>query len=76
MHLHHAGAARGDADRVPTGVTRFGLNRRPMVVFCDSVVVGIGEGRTLVLVRGWTVMMVRMIVADVFVHVLRGRHGR
>ena len=68
MHPYDVGAAHGCGDRVPSGVTGFGLNSRTMVVRCGAVVT-IRECRTLVLVRGRPVMMGRMIVADVFVHV-------
>jgi hypothetical protein len=71
VHLRHVSAVHSDADRVPARVTRFGLYRRIVVVFCYGMMSAIDERRMLVLVDSRPMVMVRMIVADVLVYVRR-----
>ena len=75
MQLRHESAAQADAYRVPTGIARRGLNGRGVIVFSYGMVIASGLSRILVVVRGRPVVVVRMIVADVLVHVQRGPYG-
>jgi hypothetical protein len=61
---------------MPTGFARVGLPRRMIVIACLTVMVAIGCGWVIVIVRGRPVMVIGVIVADVFVDVQSGRHGR
>lgn len=75
MQLRHESAAQADAYRVPTGIARRSLNGRGVIVFSYGMVIASGLSRILVVVRGRPVVVVRMIVADVLVHVQRGPYG-
>jgi hypothetical protein len=46
-----------------------------VIVFRYGMVIASGLSRILVVVRGRPVVVVRMIVAEVRVHVQRGPHG-
>ena len=46
------------------------------VVLCLVVVIVVGYRCLVVLMRGWAVVVLRMIVPEVLVHVQRGPHGR
>jgi hypothetical protein len=74
MDLRHVCAAHGDRDRVPTGVTRFGLDGRVIVGY--GMVVPINSRRVTMVVSGRPMVMLGMVVPDVFVHVERRGHGR
>ena len=76
MHLGHLRAAHGDGDRVSPGVARIRLEHRKIVVLCRRVVVILGGRRMMMLMRGWAVVVLRMIVPEILVHVLSRPHGR
>ena len=46
------------------------------MILCLVVVVVVGYRRVLVLMRGWAVVVRRMIVPEILVHVQRRAHGR
>jgi hypothetical protein len=75
VQLRHESAAQADAYRVPTGIARRGPNRRGVIVFRYGMVIASVLSRMVVVVRGRPVVVVRMIVADVLVHVQRGPYG-
>ena len=75
MHLGQLRAAHGDGDRVSARVARIRLQRRRIVVLCHRVVVMPGYRRVMVFMRGWAVVVLRMIVPEVLVHVLNRPHG-
>ena len=74
MDVRNVRAAQSDRDRVPTRVTRFGVDGRMIVWY--GVVIRISSRRVTVVVRSRPVVMLRMIVVDVFVYVERRGHGR
>ena len=73
MRLRDARAEPTDSDRVPARLARIGLPGLVMVclVGCEIEIVWIGRCRAivLVLVGGRSVVMIRVIVADVLVDV-------
>ena len=75
MQLRHESATQADAYRVPTGIARRGLNGWGVIAISYGMVIASGLSRILVVVRGRPVVVVRMIVAEVLVHVQRGPCG-
>ncbi len=75
MQLRHESAAQADAYRVPPGIAGLGLNGRGVILVRYGMVIASRFCRMLVVVRGRPVVVVRMIVAEVLVHVQRGPHG-
>jgi len=75
MHLRQLRAAHCEGDRVSARIARICLQRRKIVVLCRRVVVMPGYCRMMVLMRGWAVVVLRMIVPEVRVHVLNRPHG-
>ncbi len=75
MQLRDKSAAQADAYRVPPRVAGRGVNGRSMIVFPYGMVVASRLCRMLVVVRSRPVVVVRVIVADVLVHVQRGPYG-
>ena len=45
------------------------------MVLCLVVMIVVGYRCLMMLMRGWTVVVIRMIVSDVLVHVQRGPQG-
>ena len=76
VHLWHVRTAHGDGNRVATGVARFGLQLRVVLVALRRVVLQFDYCCMVVLMRGWAVVVLRMIVPEVLVHVERRPHGR
>jgi hypothetical protein len=76
MRLRDASAAHTDRDRVSTGLARVGLPGRIILIACVTVMVPISCCWVIVIVRGRPVVVIRVIVADVFVDVQRRRHRR
>jgi hypothetical protein len=75
MQLRHLGAAHRDCHRVVARVARVRLQRRKTVVLCLVVVIVVGYRCGMMFMRGWAVVMLRMIVPGVLVHVQRSREG-
>ena len=75
MHRRQLRATHCDGDRVSARVARIRLQCRTIVVLCRRVVVMPGYCRMMVLMRGWAVVVLRMIVPEVLVHVLNRPHG-
>jgi hypothetical protein len=75
MHLGHLRAPHRDRDGVPPRVAGVGIRRR-MISLGAGVVVVLGYRRMMVLVRGWAVVMVRVIVSDVLMYVESRPRGR
>ena len=76
MQLRHLRAAHRDCHRVAARVAGVRLQRRKTVVLCLVVVVVVGYRCMMVLMRGWAVVVLRMIVPEILVHVQRRPHGR
>ena len=75
MELRHLRAAHRDGHRVVAWVARLRLKRRKTVVLCLFVVIVGGYRCLMVLMRGWAVVMLRMIVPGVLVDVQRSAQG-
>lgn len=71
MDLRHAGAARCDTDRVPTGIAGLGVYYWLMIGIRRGVVVAFDRGRMLVVVCGGPMVVIRMIVVDIVMDVQR-----
>lgn len=74
MELRHLRAAHRDCHRVVARVACVRLKRRKVVVLCLVVVIVVGY-RLMVLMRGWAVVVLRMIVPGVLMHVQGGPQG-
>ena len=75
MQLRHLRAARRDGHRVAARVARVRLKRRKTVVLCLVVVIVVGYRWLMMVMRGWAVVMLRMIVPEILVHVQRSPQG-
>ena len=75
VHLWHVRTAHGDGNRVATGVARFGLQLRVVLVALRRVVLQFGYCCMVVLMRGWAVVVLRMIVPEYCARAERP-HGR
>ena len=76
VNLGHLRAAHCGGYGVSPRVARVLLQRRKVVVLARGMVVLVGYRCMMVFVRGWAVMVLRMIVAEILVHVQRRPHGR
>ena len=74
MHLCSTGAAHRDTHNVAARVARFGLQGLIVIVRRDGMVLRTRGCGVLMPVHSRTVVMIRMIVADVLVDVDRRRH--
>ena len=74
VQLRYLSAAHRDGHRVVARVARVRLKRRKTVLYVFVVVVVDYRG-LMVLMRGWAVVMLRMIVPGVLVHVQRSPQG-
>ena len=75
VQLRYLSAAHRDGHRVVAWVARVRLKRRKIVVLCLFVVIVVDYRCLVVLMRGWAVVMLRMIVPGVLVHVQRSPQG-
>ena len=75
VQLRYLRPAHRDGHRVVAWVARVHLKRRETVVLCLFVVIVVGYRCLMVLMRGWAVVMLRMIVPGVLVHVQRSPQG-
>jgi len=75
VQLLYLSAAHRDGHRVMARVARVRLKRRKTVGLCRLVVIVVGYRCLMVLMRGWAVVMLRMIVPGVLVHVQRSPQG-
>ena len=75
VQLRYLSTAHRDGHCVAARVARVRLKRRKIVVLFLFVVIVVGYRCLVVLMRGWAVVVVRVIVADVLVHVHRGPYG-
>jgi hypothetical protein len=71
MHVRHLRAPHRDCHCVVARVAGVRLNRRKTVIFCLVVVVVVGYRCLMVLMRGWAVVVLRMIVPEILVHMQR-----
>ncbi len=71
VQLRYLRAAHRHGHRVAAWVARVRLKRRKTVVLCLFVVIVVGYRCLMVLVRGWAVVVLRMIVPGVVVYVQR-----
>ena len=74
VNLRNVSAAERDGNGMTTWVARLGFHRR--VVFVAALHVVIRQGKMVMLVRGRTVVVFRMIVLEVLVDVQRRHRGR
>ncbi|HEU4688888.1 MAG TPA: hypothetical protein VFS23_11030 [Vicinamibacterales bacterium] len=72
--MRHASAGHADTDRVPTGLARAGLPDRLLLIVRVAVMVPLNYGGGIVMVRSRPVVVIRVIVAYVFMDVQRRRH--
>jgi hypothetical protein len=75
MQLRNERAADRHTDRVSPRIAGLRLNGNAVIVFPNGMVVARRLCRVLVGVRGRPVVVVRVIVADVLVHVQKGADG-
>ena len=71
-----ASAANAYGDRVPAGLARVGLPGGMILIACFIVMVPLSRCWMIVIVRGWPVVVLRVIVPEVFVDVQGRRHSR
>ena len=76
VRLRNASAGHTDTDRVSAGLARVGLPGRMILIVCVTVMVPVSCCQVIVIVRGWTVVVIRVIMPEVFVDVQGRRHGR
>jgi hypothetical protein len=69
-------AAHRDRHRVLARVAWLRLQRRKTAVICLVVVVVVDYRWMMMFVRGWAVVVLRMIVPEVLMHVQGRPHGR
>ena len=75
VQLRYLSAAHRDGDRVVAWIARVRLKRRKIVVLCFFVVIVVDYRCLVVLMRGWAVVMLRMVMPGVLVHVQRSPQG-
>ena len=75
VQLRYLSTAHRDGHCVAARVARVRLKRRKIVVLRLFVVIVVDYRCLMVLMRGWAVVMLRMIVPGVLVHVQRSPQG-
>jgi hypothetical protein len=76
MQLRHLRAAHRDGHRVVARVAGVRLKRRKTVVFYLVVMIVVGYRCVMMLMRGWAVVVLRMIVPEILVHMQRRPRSR